>query len=293
MAAPEKSGEVSPSEGSATSVGRSGGADARTLATLAAMYALLLGNFALHAERPLPIALHVLLASVAIHLAFTVWHEAVHRNVSARPWVNTAVGILGMFPYMTPYFMQRWIHLQHHARLNERDDPNFVYVDGPFWRIFSRYPRALGYARTLLARDPRTAGEKAADASSLLAVAALYALAWRADAFGDLCLLWALPVEIATLVMDWNINYMPHVVLPAHRTRGTRIVDVPWLTPLVLGHNYHAIHHLWPNIPWYRYRGVFRERLDWLERNGVPIEHRVFERRYPGRQIPAQPPLAG
>jgi fatty acid desaturase len=272
---------------------RAAAPDARTLAVLAAMYALLLGNFALHALHPLPIALHVLVAAAAVHLAFTVWHEAVHRNVSTGASVNTAVGILGIFPYMTPYFMQRWIHLQHHARLNERDDPNFVYVDGPFWRILGRYPRALGYARKLLARDPRTRGEKAADLAQLAAVAALYALAWRAGALVDLLLLWALPVAIAKLVMDWYINYLPHVGLPAHRFLGTRIVDVPWLTPLVLGHNYHAIHHLWPNLPWHRYRAVFRERLDWLQRHGVPIEHRVFERRYGGPELPAHTPLSG
>jgi beta-carotene hydroxylase len=279
--------------GGAEGGGRGSAADAPTLLALAAMYALLVGNFALHAQRPLPLALHVLVASVAVHLAFTVWHEAVHRNVSRRPWLNTAAGILGIFPYMTPYFMQRWIHLQHHARLNEREDPNVVYVDGPFWRIFWRYPRALGYARRLLARDPRSPGEKAADLASLLAVAALYALAWRAGALADLLWLWALPVAIAKVVMDWYINYLPHVGLPAHRFQGTRVVDVRWLTPLVLGHNYHAIHHLWPNLPWHRYRGVFRERLDWLERNGVPIEHRVFAPRYPGRELAAQPPVAG
>jgi fatty acid desaturase len=272
---------------------RRGAADARTLAILAAMYALLAGNFALHALRPLPIAVHVLVSAAAIHLAFTVWHEAAHRNVSSRSWVNTAVGILGMFPYMTPYFMQRWIHLQHHARLNERDDPNFVYIDGPFWRIFARYPRALGYARKLLARDPRTRGEQLSDVASVAAVAAIYALAWRAGALADVLLLWGLPVVIAKVVMDWYINYLPHVGLPAHRYQGTRVVDVGWLTPLVLGHNYHAIHHLWPNLPWYRYRGVFRERLDLLRRHGVPIEHRVFERRFRGRDLPAHTPVSG
>ena len=54
--------------------------------------------------------------------------------------------------------------------------------------------------------------------------------------------------------MDWYINWLPHAGLPPDRYRGTRIVDVAWLTPLVLGHNYHAIHHLWPNLPWHRYR---------------------------------------
>jgi fatty acid desaturase len=267
--------------------------DLPTLATLAAMYALLVGNFALHRFHPLPLALHVLVAAAAVHLAFTVWHEAVHRNVSPRPWVNALVGVLGIFPYMTPYFMQRWIHLQHHARLNERDDPNVVYVDGPFWTIFARYPRALGYARSLLARDPRTRAERAADLAFVLAVAALYAFAWRAGALADLLLLWALPVGIAKVGMDWYINYLPHVGLPAHRWQGTRVVDVGWLTPLVLAHNYHAIHHLWPNLPWHRYRAVFRERRELLRRHGVPIEQRVFARRYPGRELPAETPVSG
>jgi len=61
----------------------------------------------------------------------------------------------------------------------------------------------------------------------------------------------------------------------------------------VLGHNYHAIHHLWPNVPWHRYREVFRERLDLLRKNGVPIEHRVFERRFPARELPAHTPVSG
>jgi beta-carotene hydroxylase len=76
--------------------------------------------------------------------------------------------------------------------------------------------------------------------------------------------------------MDWYINYLPHVGLPAGRFRGTRIIDVPWLTPLVMGHNYHAIHHLWPALPWHRYRGVFVEEKAYLRERGVPIEHRVL-----------------
>jgi len=235
-------------------------ADLRTLALLGAIYALWTANFAFHAWHPLPLAVHVLVAAAAIHLAFTVWHEAVHRNASPRPWVNTAVGILGMFPYLTPYFMQRWIHLQHHARLNERDDPNFVYVDGPFWKIAFRYPRALGTARALLARDPRARGERLADAASTAAVGLVFALAWRAGALADLLWLWLLPVAIAKLV---------------------------------LGHNYHAIHHLWPTIPWHGYRSTFRERLPMLRQHGAPIEHRVFERRFRGPGLPAHTPASG
>jgi fatty acid desaturase len=173
---------------------------------------------------------------------------------------------------MTPYFMQRWIHLEHHARLNEPEDPNFIYTDGPLWKLPLRYPRALGYARRLLTRDPRRPGERISDAVSLGALASLVATAWWLGALRDLIWLWLLPVVIAKLVMDWYINYLPHAGLPPGRFQGTRIVDRRWLTPLVLGHNYHAIHHLWPAIPWHRYRAVFREKIDYLREHGVPIE---------------------
>jgi len=246
-----------------------------TLGLLVAMYALLIGNFAWHRLAPLPLPVHVAIAMLGIHLAFTIWHEAVHRNVSPRGWVNPVVGVLGMFPYMTPYFMQRWIHLEHHARLNEREDPNLVYTDGPFWKLPLRYPRALGYARTLLARDPRSRGERISDAVSTAAVASVFAAAWWQGALADALWLWLLPVAIAKPVMDWYINYLPHAGLPPGRFAGTRIVDLGWLTPLVLAHNYHAIHHLWPAIPWHGYRAVFHEKLGYLQEHGVPIERAV------------------
>jgi fatty acid desaturase len=266
--------------------------DGPTLLLLVGMYALLIGNFALYRVAPLPLVLHVLVAALAVHLAFTIWHEAVHRNVFRSAWANHVVGVLGMFPYMTPYFMQKWIHLQHHARLNEAEDPNLVYAQGPFWKLPLRYPRALRYARRLLARDPREPWERRADLLFALAVATVYALAAWAGLFWDALLLWFVPVVIAKLVMDWYINWLPHVGLPPHRYQGTRVVDVAWLTPLVLGHNYHAIHHLWPTIPWHGYRGTFREKLPELRRHGVPIEQRVFAARGasgPAAQLPESP----
>ena len=253
--------------------------DGATLVLLLAMYGLLVGNHALYWTSPLPLPVHVLISTLSIHLAFTVWHEGVHRNVSSRLWVNNVVGVVGMFPYMTPYFMQKWIHLQHHQRLNERDDPNVIYTDGPLWQLPLRYPRALGYARKLLTRDPRKPAERRSDGLQVVAVLGVYALAWWNGVLLDVLLLWLLPVVIAKLVMDWYINYLPHVGLPPHRFLGTRVIDVGWFTPLILGHNYHAIHHLWPTIPWHRYRATFHEKVGYLREHGVPIEHHVFGRR--------------
>ncbi len=250
-----------------------------TLLVLLTMYAMLVGNMALYWSSPLPLLLHMFFSTVAIHLAFTVWHEAVHRNVSRRSWDNNLVGIVGMFPYMTPYFMQKWIHLQHHARMNDQDDPNLIYTDGPFWTIPLRYPRALRYARRVMSNDPRNKSERISDALSLCAIAGVYAVAWWQGVLVDVLLLWFLPLVFAKLFMDWYINYLPHVGLPADRFSGTRIVDLPWLTPLTLCHNYHAIHHLWPSIPWHRYPTIFRQKLGYLREHGVPIEYSVLGKR--------------
>jgi len=264
-----------------------------TLLVLLGMYGVLVGNFVLYWSSPLPLMVHIFLSTLAVHLAFTIWHEAVHRNVSSRTWVNNLVGVVGMFPYMTPYFMQKWIHLQHHARLNERDDPNVIYTDGPFWTIPLRYPRALRYAGKVMRQDPRSKAEKVADTLSLCTVAGVYAVAWWLGVLLDVLLLWLLPFALAKLIMDWYINYLPHVGLPAHRFWGTRVVNVPWLTPLILCHNYHAIHHLWPSIPWHRYPTIFMQKLQYLREHGVPIEHNVLGKRTQPREIDGQAPIPG
>ena len=235
------------------------------------MYAILLGNLWLYQHSPLPLWIHVGLAAVAIHFAFTIWHEAAHLNVSSNVWVNRVIGVLGMFPYMTPYFMQRWIHLRHHAYLNQPDDPNVVYTDGSFSTIIFRYPRAIAYAKKVMTDDPRSNNEKISDTVVGLVLLGVILTATFTGHFWTFVILWALPLVIAKLVMDWYVNYLPHAGLPADRFAGTRVVDANWFTPLVLVHNYHAIHHLWPNIPWHRYRSTFREKRDYLVENGVPI----------------------
>jgi fatty acid desaturase len=148
-------------------------------------------------------------------------------------------------------------------------------MDGPFWQMPIRYPRVLQYARKRMVDDPRTAGQKTVDAAVPLCVLGIYALAWRQGALQDVLLLWFVPFVLAKVIMDWYVNYLPHVGLPPDRYRGTRIIDLPWLTPLLLNHNYHAIHHLWPNIPWYAYRATFLHERDHLESHGVPIETRL------------------
>jgi fatty acid desaturase len=217
----------------------------------------------------------------------------VHRNVSANPWINDVAGILGVLPYMAPFYLEKWFHLQHHALLNQREDPNFIYTDGPLWQLPFRYLRVLRYAHDRMADDPRTRWQKKADWIPRVVIGAICAVAiWR-GVFFDIVLLWFVPLVISKLIMDWYVNFLPHVGLPPHRFLGTRIVDVQWLTFAILCHNYHAIHHLWPSIPWHRYRATFTQKLDYLREHGVPIETRITWSRTDPAKIADPDPLAG
>jgi fatty acid desaturase len=250
--------------------------DVPTLLLLGVMYALLGANVLLYLTHRQNPVVHVLIGAVAIHLAFTVWHEAVHGTVSRSARVNSVVGVVGMFPYMTPYFIQRWVHLQHHRKLNLPEDPNLIYAGGDFLTLPFRYIRALRYAKTLLRADPRTPFERRSDVATTAVIGLAYAAAVLTGHGVDILVLWFFPVVVAKVVMDWYINYLPHRGLPPDRFRGTRILDVAWFTPFVLNHNYHAVHHLWPTVPWYRYRQIYRKKHEYLTSNGVPIERRVF-----------------
>ena len=192
-------------------------ADVRTLLLVAAMYALLIANFVVYQIAPGPWWLHVLIGAVGIHLSFTSWHEAVHMNVSPRRWLSDLTGFLGIFPYMAPYYLEKWLHLQHHTLLNQPQDPNRIYTEGPFWQIGFRYLRIIGFARERMHDDPRTPVQKRLDVAPMALIAGLYAAAFAYGVFWDLVLLWFVPLVVSKVVMDWYVNYLPHVGLPANR----------------------------------------------------------------------------
>ena len=257
--------------------------DHRTLGLLYLQWILFGGNFILYWLAPLPLWVHIIISASAIHLAFTIWHEAAHGTISNRRWINDAAGILGMFPYMTPYFMQRFVHLDHHKYLNEPDkDPNQIYAAGPFWQLPFRYVRAIAYAKKMLSTDPRSPGMRLSDMSGLAMIGLIFIISAWQGFFVDLLSLWLVPLVIAKVIMDWYINFLPHAGLPPDRFLGTRIIDVRWLTPWVLCHNYHAVHHLWPTIPWHSYIARYRARFEYLVEHRVPIENRFWGgRTYP------------
>ena len=88
--------------------------------------------------------------------------------------------------------------------------------------------------------------------------------------------LWIGPALLAQLFLTLSFDYLPHAPYDSdERYLDTRIYPGRALQLLLLGQNYHLIHHLWTTIPWYRYRSVFEQIRPQLEERGSRIGWRI------------------
>ena len=87
--------------------------------------------------------------------------------------------------------------------------------------------------------------------------------------------LWWLPGRLGILALMVFFQWLPHVPYESTaRFHNTRITTFRGSTWLLLQQDRHLIHHLYPPVPWYCYRAVFREIRPLLEAEGAAIEGR-------------------
>jgi len=104
--------------------------------------------------------------------------------------------------------------------------------------------------------------------------------------FTTMFILWVLPANIALTILAGVLDYLPH---KPHTTLGkdnqykaSHMIDGIYnlndgnssrlLSILLLNHNYHNIHHLYPKIPFYRYHKIWNENKDELIKRGAVID---------------------
>ncbi|MEB3230784.1 MAG: fatty acid desaturase [Leptolyngbyaceae bacterium] len=197
------------------------------------------------------------LNAMVVHIAGTVIHDASHKSAHRNKLVNAAMGhgsalLLG-FSY--PVFLR--VHLQHHAHVNDpKNDPDhFVSTGGPLWMIPARffYHEVFFFKRRLW-RQYDLLGW-------LFDRLAFGFLIYLAVQFGGLDYFfdyWAFPALLAGFVSGLFFDYFPHRPFKERdRWKNARVYPNQILNLLIMGQNYHLVHHLWPSIPWYRYQTAY------------------------------------
>lgn len=256
-----------------------------TLLLAAVALALWAAVAVLGAARGWPLHATLLPSVLAVYMTFPPMHEAAHGSVfRGHRRLNDVVGWLCCAPFFgIPYPAWRVLHLEHHKHTNEEElDPDHTGLTHALLSTLAVVPQYVAY----VARDPRRFGDAVLLQSALLlAATALAVAAGVRYGHGDWILqFWVLPAVLGIFVNVFVLDFVAHVHLASRKDSAygcTAVVD-GWLsvgsgdssrllTCLLIGQNYHAMHHLYPTLPWYSYGRVWHaHKADFL-RAGVPL----------------------
>jgi beta-carotene hydroxylase len=82
---------------------------------------------------------------------------------------------------------------------------------------------------------------------------------------------WFSPALVVGLALGLFFDYLPHRPFKErNRWKNARVYPSPILNLLILGQNYHLVHHLWPSIPWYNYKPAYEAMKPLLDAKGSP-----------------------
>lgn len=220
--------------------------------------------------------IHIILS----YLAFTPMHEAAHNNIHGQQkgwkWLNEAIGWFMSIPSLAPFSLFRTLHLKHHGCTNHPEkDPDF-WVAGKglisiFLRCLTIIPHYYYWIVCQSSNKSFWRKEKWAIITTALFWSLIAGLFYQGHGY-YLLFLWILPGIIASTLLAFMFDWVPHS--PHEETRrflDTRIIIFPGLEIIMTSQNYHLIHHLYPRIPFYRYRDYFLEIREDLEEKGSPI----------------------
>ena len=275
----------------------------RVIVDAARSWALILVAWALVAYHPTwwVVILAIPLIGSAYYALFIIGHDGLHRRLfhgRARNDLFNDLAVLGAIGAITR--INNLNHLEHHDHLATADDP-----DRHKYGCFNKWEagRLIAYLSglgTLITsarhvyvtnRHRKSSGESPAEdrAPRRYTVRDVLILAgWQAALIGGLSLwigwwawplLWLVPVFGFTFLMDNLRTFCEHSQPEADgRADSHRLISYlsspleRWfISPMNM--NVHAIHHLWPSIPYYRLPDaarLVRARPD----HGNPLEWR-------------------
>ena len=251
-----------------------------------AVFAVHLGTLVAAFAGAMSLWLAVPVITVTSYLCYTVLHEAAHGTISgsaqSRRWINELLGYTAAWLIVLPLTAHRHEHLAHHRNTNDPDgDPDYHVGDirAPlsairataviFWSQFSFYlsqrwskaparQNAIFCLEIAAAIAPRLA---LVLAGYWIEAAVLFLVAWMSGVALTLYLFAYLvhrPHEAVGRYVDTSVILAPPAINPL----------VTWLWVF---QNYHAIHHLFPRVPFYQYARLFDEIEPIMVEKGAPI----------------------
>ncbi len=231
--------------------------------------------------------LAVPIVAAITYASYTVAHDSVHGSISGSSgslrWLNKLLGYMAAWILMIPLTAHRHEHMAHHRHAN---DP----VHDPDYPVEQMRDSVVGAARAAV---QITVGQfthyykyrwnKAPATQNLalcleVAAAILPRVAVMASGYWVEGLLlfvvgWLIGVVILLYLFAY-IVHRPHEQMGRYLDTSTILVTGPsgrLVTWLWLFQNYHAIHHLFPRVPFYHYAKIYDEIEAVMAEKGAPV----------------------
>ena len=231
----------------------------------------------------MPLWLGCLINILAYYGMFTPAHDSMHKAVSSKSWINDLVLYQTIFSYL-PFSSGKLLglmHMQHHRFANDELDPDHSVVNHWYNVFFLWFFWDFRYLYFYLKNRQHYPHISIVSVVREMVVgfSIVGVVAW----FYPQEVLWL--YLIPTRMMGWLIclvfMYLPHV---PHKVKDK---DAPYqatlmregwewlLTPLMMYQNFHLAHHLYPTVPFYRYKKVWKAALDYHEAHN-PAKVKAF-----------------
>lgn len=250
----------------------------------------------------LPMLVGVIVAAAMLQAFYMPVHESVHRTISAGRnqwvWIDRAVGSFGAWMLHTSFVDHRHTHLLHHTHTNDVGDPDVLNAKGtprdivvrillgavlfpivPMLAVIPGGMRVLPPAlRSRLVEAAAFRSDAARRGAMMVAWShiALFAIAVALGYGVELLLLFYVASWLGRLWLSLVFGWLPHHPHgEVGRYRDTRVFTFPGSTFLVRGHDYHLLHHLFPRVPHYKLRALWRQIGPHLASQGARIEGRA------------------
>ena len=209
----------------------------------------------------------MLINGVTAYFLFSVVHDSSHNAISRHKWLNEAFGRIGLvyFAPLAPMDVARYIHMSHHRYANDpqRDPDAYSHkLDLLFpirWLNFDYF-----YTKWFFTQGGdfarRKYGAVALYAAFILGLCGV--IIWAGYGL-ELLMLWFLPTRISSFLFVLVFSFLTHqpfeTLARENEYKATALrLGADWFWgPLMTNHNYHLIHHLYPNAPFYNYRRIW------------------------------------
>jgi beta-carotene hydroxylase len=208
--------------------------------------------------------------TLALHCSGTIIHDACHQSAHRNRIVNAILGHCSalILAFAFPVFTR--VHLQHHSNVNDpSDDPDhYVSTGGPLWLIAVRflYHEVFFFQRRLW----RNYELLEWFISRLIIITIVY-ISVQYHFLGYILNFWFIPAFLVGITLGLFFDYLPHrPFVERNRWKNARVYPGKVLNILILGQNYHLIHHLWPSITWYNYQPTYYLMKPLLDEKGSP-----------------------